>query len=90
MPLAVVRIVPKPKLPHNADYLALGRGLRQLRLSASLTQVEAGERVGIRGQGVSEIERGARGPSWHTLWALVRAYGSTLADLAAAIERRRD
>lgn len=78
-----------PKLPNAAEYEALGRALRTLRRKAGLTQRQAAERIGIRSQFVSEVERGRRGMRWHTLTATVRAYGATLADLAREYERER-
>jgi transcriptional regulator with XRE-family HTH domain len=75
-----------PKLPHAADYEALGRALRGLREAAGLTQVQAAERSGIRSKFVSEVERGNRGLRWHTLLALLSAYDCRLRDLADAIE----
>jgi transcriptional regulator with XRE-family HTH domain len=78
--------MPSPKLPHSADYQALGRALRSLRHAAGLTQVQAAEQAGIRSKFVSEVERGNRGLRWHTLLALLRAYGCDLRDLADAIE----
>jgi transcriptional regulator with XRE-family HTH domain len=78
-----------PKQPHKAEYERLGRALRQLRHTAGLTQEQAGEHVGARGQFVSEAERGARGLSWHRLLGLLDAYGATLYDLARAVEGQR-
>jgi transcriptional regulator with XRE-family HTH domain len=78
----VVRIVPTPKTHHQADYDQLGRALRELRETAALTQVQAGERAGVRSQFVSEVEHGRRGVTWHTLLALLRAYDADLHNLA--------
>ncbi len=69
------------------DYVALGRALAALRHRAGLTQAEAGQRAGIRNTHVSLVERGERGISYRTLMALLRAYGATLSELAAEIER---
>ncbi len=80
--------MPSPKLPHAADYQALGRALRGLRECAGLTQVQAAERAGIRSKFVSEVERGNRGLRWHTLLALLRAYDSDLRALAGAIDEQ--
>jgi transcriptional regulator with XRE-family HTH domain len=74
-----------PSLPNPEDYIALGRALRKLRETAGLTQVQAGERVGIRSTFLSEVERGNRGLRWHTLLAILRAYGADLRDLADAL-----
>jgi transcriptional regulator with XRE-family HTH domain len=79
--------VPSQKLP--ADYVRLGRGLRELRHAASLTQVQAAASIGVRSQFVSEVERGNRGLRWHTLLALLAAYGASLHDLADGIETAR-
>ena len=76
-----------PSLPSAAEYAALGRALRELRRSAGLTQKQAAEIVGIRSTFVSLIERGERGMRWHTLLAMLRAYGASLQDLADALDR---
>jgi transcriptional regulator with XRE-family HTH domain len=76
-----------PRSDHSSDYVTLGRALAELRHAAGLTQVEAGERVGIRSKFVSEVERGNRGMRWHTLLIVLDVYGATLHDLADAIER---
>jgi transcriptional regulator with XRE-family HTH domain len=69
-----------------ADYADLGRALTVLRRRAGLTQEQAGNAVGVGNKHISTVETGRRGISWPTLQALLRAYGSTLADLAAEIE----
>jgi transcriptional regulator with XRE-family HTH domain len=74
-------------LPHAADYVALGRALGVLRRRAALTQVQAAERIGIRSQFVSEVERGRRGMRWHTLLITLDAYDAGLRELAEEIER---
>jgi transcriptional regulator with XRE-family HTH domain len=79
--------MPSTKLPNADDYKALGKALRKLRDAAGLTQVEAAERVGVRSQFVSDVERGNRGLRWHTLLALLDAYGADLHDLADAVVR---
>jgi transcriptional regulator with XRE-family HTH domain len=76
-----------PSLPSAAEYVALGRALRELRRSAGLTQKQAAEIIGIRSTFVSLIERGQRGMRWHTLLAMLRAYGADLRALADALER---
>jgi transcriptional regulator with XRE-family HTH domain len=77
-----------PRLPSADEYAALGRALRELRRKAGLTQAEAGEIVGIRSTFVSLVERGQRGVRWHTLQAMLRAYGADLRALADALERQ--
>jgi len=77
-----------PRLPSASEYAALGRALRELRRSAGLTQKQAGEIIGIRSTFVSLVERGERGMRWHTLQAMLRAYGADLHALADAIEQQ--
>jgi transcriptional regulator with XRE-family HTH domain len=76
-----------PSLPSAAEYAALGRALRELRHSAGLTQQQAAEIIGIRSTFISLIERGERGMRWHTLLAMLRAYGADLRALAGALDR---
>ncbi len=71
----------------DADYEALGRGLRTLRRKAGLTQEEAGAAVGVGHKHISASEKGGRGLSYKTILALTRAYGATLRELAREIER---
>jgi transcriptional regulator with XRE-family HTH domain len=79
--------MPDTKRPNADAYARLGEALKRLRQTAGLTQVSAGEQVGVRSQFVSEVERGNRGLRWHTLLAFLDAYGASLHDLADAFER---
>jgi len=69
------------------DYADLGRALRLLRRKAGLSQAEAGAAVGVGNKHLSAVESGHRGISWPTLRSLLRAYGATLTDLDAEMER---
>jgi transcriptional regulator with XRE-family HTH domain len=75
------------KLSHIEDYKTLGRALAELRHNAGLTQVQAGEKIGVRSNFVSEVERGNRGPRWHTLLIFLEVYGVGPRELAGALER---
>jgi transcriptional regulator with XRE-family HTH domain len=74
-----------PKI-NPKDKRELGEALRSLRETAGLTQEQAAERIGIRAQFVSEVERAERGVSWDTTRAMLRAYGATLTNLAKLID----
>jgi len=52
---------------------ALGRQIRAARGESGLTQIELGQRAGITGKYVSEIERGTREVPLRTLHAIVSA-----------------
>jgi transcriptional regulator with XRE-family HTH domain len=79
--------MPSPELPHSAQYVKLGLALRELRHTAALTQVQAADQAGIGSNFISAVERGERGMRWHTLLALLSAYGADLHDLADALKR---
>lgn len=79
--------MPSPNLPNSDDYAELGAALRRLRETAGLTQAQLAERVGVRSQFVSAVERGERGPRWDTLRRWLAACGATLRDLADVLER---
>jgi transcriptional regulator with XRE-family HTH domain len=78
--------MPSPKTTKGPEYVALGAALRELRRSAGLTQVEAGQRARIRSNFLSQVEGGKRGVTWSTLLALLAAYGASLHDLADAFD----
>lgn len=81
--------MPSHRIPKGSEYIALGAALRRLRRTAGMTQVEAGEKAGIRSGFVSAVERGRRGLTWTTLLALLDAYGASLHDLADALEAEK-
>jgi transcriptional regulator with XRE-family HTH domain len=54
---------------------AFGSRLKQLRQDAGLTQKELAERAGLTLEGVAQLERGRRKPSWETVLALAKALG---------------
>lgn len=78
--------MPNQRLPKPPEYAELGGALRALRKTARLTQVQAGEKAGVRSEFVSTVERGKRGVQWSTLLALLSAYNADLHDLADEIE----
>jgi len=78
--------VVNPELPSADDYAALGRALCELRERAGLTQKQAAAKAGVRDTFISQIENGHRGMRWHTLLAVLAAYGADLHDLADAID----
>ena len=65
----------------------LGRAVNALRTSAGLTQEELSNRTGVHATYVSDVERGARNPSWATLVKLVRGMDTTMAELGDEFDR---
>jgi transcriptional regulator with XRE-family HTH domain len=74
------------ELPDIETYRRLGRALSALRRKAGLTQVQLGERIGVRGEFVSTVERANRGLRWHKLVAWLDACDATLAELGALLD----
>jgi transcriptional regulator with XRE-family HTH domain len=54
--------------------------LREIRLSAGLTQAALAEKAGLHHMAVVKLEHGSREPAWATLLALAEALGVTLND----------
>lgn len=55
----------------------LGLALKELRTSKSITQEELSRRTGVHPTYISDVERGARNPSWATLVKLAEGMGAT-------------
>jgi len=70
------------------DQRAFGRALRELRLSAGLTQEELAVRARTHSTYISHAEAGRFGVGWDTVMRLVRAMDSTIGELAAEVERQ--
>jgi XRE family transcriptional regulator, regulator of sulfur utilization len=65
----------------------LGERIQMLRLQRGLTQEQLAERVPISQKYVSELERGAKSPSWQTLVAIAhKGFEIRLASLLFAID----
>jgi transcriptional regulator with XRE-family HTH domain len=69
---------------------ALGRALRDLRISAGLTQAQVAANADLDAPYLSRVESGERDLRWSTVVRLLDALGVDLHRLAEAIERARD
>lgn len=65
----------------------LGMAVKTLRTKLGITQEALSNRTGVHPTYISDIERGARNPSWATLVKLVRGMDSTMAELGEAFDR---
>jgi transcriptional regulator with XRE-family HTH domain len=65
----------------EALYRAFGRGLREAREDAGLTQRQVAERVGLTRTSVTNIERGNQHVALHQLFLLAGVVGLEPADL---------
>ncbi len=59
----------------------LGRAVRQIRVSRGLTQEQVSAASGLHPTYISDIERGARNPSWDVIARLASGIGVTTADI---------
>jgi transcriptional regulator with XRE-family HTH domain len=66
---------------------ALGLAVKELRAKAGITQEELSSRTGVHPTYVSDVERGARNPSWATLAKMVAVMGTTMSVLGEAFDR---
>jgi transcriptional regulator with XRE-family HTH domain len=65
----------------------LGHAVKQLRAAREFTQEELSRRTGLHPTYLSDIERGARNPSFITLVRLVAGLDASLTELTGAYER---
>lgn len=74
----------------------LGRAVKTVRVRHGLTQEQVSAAAGLHPTYVSDIERGARNPSWEALTRLASGIGVSIVELARAYddeiapERRAD
>jgi transcriptional regulator with XRE-family HTH domain len=65
----------------------LGQAVKEIRSARSLTQEELAHRSGLHPTYISDVERGARNPSFQALVQLAHGLGCTLAEIGAAYDR---
>ena len=76
-------------MPRPATVATLfGRRVRALRTLRKLTQEQLGERAGVSGKFIGQVERGSGNPSLHVIIRLGGALGIELTDLMRFEENR--
>lgn len=65
----------------DREQVLLGQAVRALRASKQITQEQLSLATGIRTTYISDIERGARNPSWKVLVRLAAGLEVSLAEL---------
>ena len=73
---------------HSAQYKVFLKVLRQARRRAGLTQIELAKRIGETQSFVSKCERGERRIDVIELRTFCRAFGISLKNFEATLERR--
>ena len=76
--------MPKPENLHAQRLL--GRAVRAVRADQGMTQEELANRTNLHATFISDIERGARNPSWITITRLAAGLGVRIAVIAEAYE----
>lgn len=64
----------------------LGRAVKAIRAQRGLTQEEVSAAAGLHPTYVSDIERGARNPSWEVMTRLASGIGVPIAEIARAYD----
>ena len=60
----------------------LGRAVKQIRIQRGLTQEQVSAASGLHPTYISDIERGARNPSWQVITRLADGIGVSTAEIA--------
>ena len=64
----------------------LGRAVKAVRAQQGLTQEQVSAAAGLHPTYVSDIERGARNPSWEAMTRLAAGIGVSIVEIARAYE----
>lgn len=59
-----------------------GRAVKQIRIQRGLTQEQVSAASGLHPTYISDIERGARNPSWQVITQLAEGIGVSTAEIA--------
>jgi transcriptional regulator with XRE-family HTH domain len=68
----------------------LGRAVKQIRVQRGLTQEQVSAASGLHPTYISDIERGARNPSWEAITRLAGGIGVPTADIAQHYDAQED
>jgi transcriptional regulator with XRE-family HTH domain len=67
-----------------------GRAVKRVRVQHGLTQEQVSAAPGLHPTYISDIERGARNPSWEAITKLAHGIGVPTADIAAQFDDGQD
>jgi transcriptional regulator with XRE-family HTH domain len=68
----------------------LGRAVKVVRVSRGLTQEQVSANSGLHPTYISDIERGARNPSWEAITRLAEGIGVPVSEISQAYEKERE
>jgi transcriptional regulator with XRE-family HTH domain len=66
----------------------LGQAVKTVRTANGKTQEDVARASGLHPTYISDIERGARNPSWEAVTRLAKGIGVPVAEIAAEYDRR--
>jgi transcriptional regulator with XRE-family HTH domain len=66
----------------------LGQAVKAVRAAQGKTQEDVARASGLHPTYISDIERGARNPSWEAVTRLAKGLGVPVAEIAAEYDRR--
>lgn len=66
----------------------LGNAVKHVRNRVGMTQEQLANKIDMHATYISDIERGARNPSWEAISRLARGMGVGVAEIAADYDRR--
>ena len=72
----------------TSSQIALGAAVKAVRAKAGKTQEQVANAIGMHATYISDIERGARNPSWDAIARLAKGMGVGVADIAVEFDRR--
>ena len=82
------KITPKPSSTHRPEHVIVALLLRELRVAAAMTQVQAAEKLGLSQTSISDFETNDRGLELLVVRDLVRVYGGDWLAFMAELEKR--
>lgn len=74
----------------SATQARLGRAVKQIRVQRGLTQEQVSAASGLHPTYISDIERGARNPSWEAITRLAGGIGVPTAEIARHYDTQDD
>jgi transcriptional regulator with XRE-family HTH domain len=72
--------------PADREQALLGDAVREVRKAQGLTQKQVADRTGVHVTYLSDIERGARNPSWKVIASLAAGMGVPTAHIAQSYD----
>jgi transcriptional regulator with XRE-family HTH domain len=79
-----------PAIASQATQARLGRAAKVVRVRHGRTQEQVARSSGLHPTYISDIERGARNPSWEAITRLAKGIGVPVAEIASEYDQRED